>query len=317
MTIAEAILKSLEDLTEGGTATEVYQNIIAKNYYTFAKGKTPLATVQALLGDFIRNGDNRVKRVKNSDNIYHYYLAKNEKKVTFLSCPLSNQKVVTMGKTYCERDLHPLLVTFLKNENIYAKTIFHEQSNNSEEHQKWVHPDIIGTKFIEFDNKVCQSFFQATNRTNTVEIYSYELKKEIKSDYDLKRCFFQAVSNSSWANYGFLVAFEINDSLIEELERLNHSFGIGVIKLKANPYESQVLYPAKRRGLDFKTIEKLCNINNDFKRFIEQIEKVITADTKFIEDVKRRLEELCDKCFKSDSEISSYCKEKNVPSTTI
>lgn len=76
-------------------------------------------------------------------------------------------------------------------------------------------------------------------------------------------------------------------------------------------------YPAKRRGLDFKTIEKLCNINNDFKRFIEQIEKVITADTKFIEDVKRRLEELCDKCFKSDSEISSYCKEKNVPSTTI
>lgn len=317
MTIAETILKSLEDLTEGGTATEVYQNIIAKNYYTFAKGKTPLATVQALLGDFIRNGDNRVKRVKNSDNIYHYYLAKNEKKVTFLSCPLSNKKVVTMGKTYCERDLHPLLVTFLKNENIYAKTIFHEQSNNSEEHQKWVHPDIIGTKFIEFDNKVCQSFFQATNRTNTVEIYSYELKKEIKSDYDLKRCFFQAVSNSSWANYGFLVAFEINDSLIEELERLNHSFGIGVIKLKANPYESQVLYPAKRRGLDFKTIEKLCNINNDFKRFIEQIEKVITADTKFIEDVKRRLEELCDKCFKSDSEISSYCKEKNVPSTTI
>ena len=317
MTIAEAILKSLEDLTEGGTATEVYQNIIAKNYYTFAKGKTPLATVQALLGDFIRNGDNRVKRVKNSDNIYHYYLAKNEKKVTFLLCPLSNKKVVTMGKTYCERDLHPLLVTFLKNENIYAKTIFHEQSNNSEEHQKWVHPDIIGTKFIEFDNKVCQSFFQATNRTNTVEIYSYELKKEIKSDYDLKRCFFQAVSNSSWANYGFLVAFEINDSLIEELERLNHSFGIGVIKLKANPYESQVLYPAKRRGLDFKTIEKLCNINNDFKRFIEQIEKVITADTKFIEDVKRRLEELCDKCFKSDSEISSYCKEKNVPSTTI
>lgn len=317
MTIAETILKSLEDLTEGGTATEVYQNIIAKNYYTFAKGKTPLATVQALLGDFIRNGDNRVKRVKNSDNIYHYYLAKNEKKVTFLSCPLSNKKVVTMGKTYCERDLHPLLVTFLKNENIYAKTIFHEQSNNSEEHQKWVHPDIIGTKFIEFDNKVCQSFFQATNRTNTVEIYSYELKKEIKSDYDLKRCFFQAVSNSSWANYGFLVAFEINDSLIEELERLNHSFGIGVIKLKTNPYESQVLYPAKRRGLDFKTIEKLCNINNDFKRFIEQIEKVITADTKFIEDVKRRLEELCDKCFKSDSEISSYCKEKNVPSTTI
>ncbi len=312
MTIKEAILKTLEDLEKGGTARIVYQHILEHKYYIFSKGKTPDQTVSALLGEFIKNGDARVRRVKNDENVYWYYLTRNENKITFVTSQQTESNK-SPKSTYMERDLHPLLVTYLKNENIYATTIFHEQSNNSEEHQKWVHPDIIGTKFIEFDNKACQSFFQATNRMNSVELYSYELKREIKSDYDLKRFFFQAVSNSSWANYGFLVAFEINDSLIEELERLNHSFGIGVIKLKANPYESQILFPAKRKTLDFKTIEKLCNMNNSFRNFIEQIEKVITAGTKYIEDVKRGLEDLCDKCFKNDSDIASYCKMKNIP----
>lgn len=309
MTIKEAILKSLADLVDGGTSFEVYQHIVQKGYYTFIKGKTPASTVSALLGDFITHGDNRVKRVKNSENIYRYYLAKNENKIE--ACPLNKKQIDTT--TYAERDLHKLLVTYLKDKNIYAKTIFHEQSNKNEEHQKWVHPDIIGTKIVEYRNRTCQSFFKATDHSNAVEIYSYELKKEINSDYDLKRCFFQAVSNSSWANYGFLVAFEIGNNLLDELERLNHSFGIGVILLKANPYESQLLFPAKYRNLDFKTIEKLCNINPDFNKFFEQIEKVITAESKFSKDVKKGMEDLCDIGFKDDTECRAYCIEKKIP----
>lgn len=309
MTIKEAILKSLEDLVDGGMSFEIYQHIVQKGYYEFINGKTPAATVSALLGDFITKGDNRVKRIKNSKNIYRYYLAKNESKIDAFT--LNKKQIDTT--TYAERDLHKLLVTYLKDKDIYARTIFHEQSNKNEEHQKWVHPDIIGSKFVEYGNKTCQSFFKATNRLNAVEIYSYELKKEINSDYDLKRCFFQSVSNSSWANYGFLVAFEIGDNLLDELERLNHSFGIGVIQLKANPYESQILFPAKYKILDFKTIEKLCNINTDFNKFFEQIEKVITAESKFSKDVKKGMEDLCDVCFKDDSECKAYCKEKNIP----
>lgn len=309
MTIKEAILKSLADLVDGGTSFEVYQHIVQKGYYAFIKGKTPASTVSALLGDFITHGDNRVKRVKNSENIYRYYLAKNENKIE--ACPLNKKQIDTT--TYAERDLHKLLVTYLKDKNIYAKTIFHEQSNKNEEHQKWVHPDIIGTKIVEYRNRTCQSFFKATDHSNAVEIYSYELKKEINSDYDLKRCFFQAVSNSSWANYGFLVAFEIGNNLLDELERLNHSFGIGAILLKANPYESQLLFPAKYRSLDFKTIEKLCNINPDFNKFFEQIEKVITAESKFSKDVKKGMEDLCDIGFKDDTECRAYCIEKKIP----
>ena len=65
-----------------------------------------------------------------------------------------------------------------------------------------------------------------------------EIKKEINTDYELKKSYFQAVSNSSWANYGYLVALEISDNLKDEMERLNQSFGIGIIELKSNPYES-------------------------------------------------------------------------------
>lgn len=312
MTIKEAILKSLEELTEGGTAEAVYQHICIHNYFIFSNGKTPKNTVSAILGKFITKGDSRVKRIKNDDNVFCYYLAKNETKIEITTAFPTKQKKSSTKVTYLERDLHPLLATYLKNESIYTKTIFHEQSNKNEEHQKWIHPDIIGARFIEYENKACQSFLKATN-PNVIDIYSYELKKEIISDYELKKCYFQAVSNSSWANYGFLVAFEIADNLLDELERLNHSFGIGIIQLKANPFESQILFPARYKSLDFKTIEKLCNINKDFEKFFEQIEKVVTAESKFAKDVKKGMEDLCDKYFKNDSDIVTHCKKNNIP----
>jgi hypothetical protein len=49
---------------------------------------------------------------------------------------------------------------------------------------------------------------------DTLKLTSYEIKKEIKTDSELKEYYFQAVSNSSWANYGYLVAFEVGDNLI-------------------------------------------------------------------------------------------------------
>ncbi|MFP3632730.1 hypothetical protein SB776_39675, partial [Burkholderia sp. SIMBA_045] len=52
-----------------------------KNYYEFLKGKTPGATISAQLGDYIRSGDSRVKRIKRSNGIYYYYLAKNEQQI--------------------------------------------------------------------------------------------------------------------------------------------------------------------------------------------------------------------------------------------
>jgi len=37
------------------------------------------------------------------------------------------------------------------------------------------------------------------------------------------------------------------------------------LNLKSNPYESKILFQAKYRDLDFKTIDKLCKVNERYE----------------------------------------------------
>jgi len=318
MTLKEATLKSLEDIGGLTNYAEVLNHILVHKYFDFGAGRTPGSTVSAVLGDFIRNGDARVKRIKQDGGTYSYYLTKNEDKigVDVLSGATETVTVkkVDKVKSYEERDLHKLLSSYLKNTGIYSKTIFHEQSTyGKDNYQIWTHPDMVGIKFLNLQTKASQNFLKSINRVDTFKMSSYELKREINSDSELKKAFFQAVSNSSWANYGYLVAFEISDSLTEEMERLNQSFGIGVIELNANPYKSKVLFTPTYRDLDFKTIDKLCKINREFEKFIEQTEKLMTAEERYYRATEKELDEFCDSYFSSDTEIEKYCKDKNIP----
>lgn len=97
------------------------------------------------------------------------------------------------------------------------------------------------------------------------------------------------------------------------MERLNQSFGIGIIELNANPYQSKVLYPASYRDLEFKTIDKLCKINRDFEQFVEQVDKLMTASERYYKSTEKELNEFCDDYFENDTEVEEYCKEKNIP----
>jgi len=317
MTIKEAILKSLEDIGVLTNYMEVHDHIIKNGYYNFGTAKTPAATISALLGDFIRNGDARVKRVKQEGGSYAYYLTKNEQDIgveTLSTTSETTAATLTKANTYHERDLHKLLSSYLNNTNIYSKTIFHEQSKQGKDsNQTWTHPDMIGVKFLNLKTKVSQNFLKSINRIDTFKLSSYEIKKEINSDADLKKAYFQAVSNSSWANYGYLVAFEFSDSLSDEMERLNQSFGIGIIELNANPYQSKVLFSAKYRALDFKTMDKLCTINKEFEQFIEQTDRLMAAQEGYYKATEKELHEFCDDYLQSETDIENYCKEKNIP----
>ena len=170
---------------------------------------------------------------------------------------------------------------------------------------------------MNLQHKVSQNFIKTVNRVDTFRMYSYEIKKEITTDNELKKAYFQAVSNSSWANYGYLVAFSISSNLLEEIKRLNQAFGIGVIELDSNPYQSKVLYQPVYREMDFRTIDKLCLINKNFEAFIEQVEKLLSANDKYHNAVEKELDEVCDKYFATDAEVISYCKEKNIPSKYV
>lgn len=109
------------------------------------------------------------------------------------------------------------------------------------------------------------------------KLFSFELKKEL-SFSNLKKSYFQAVSNSSWANEGYLVVFDIDDEVLNELRRLNQSFGIGVIKLESEISNSKILLPAKEREIDMQTLNMLIdNSPEDFEPFIKDINKQIKA----------------------------------------
>jgi len=265
----------------------------------------------------VRRNDKRVRRTR-AGRGYVYYFGKHENEIVLNNTSSDTNDKRTSKKSnsnaYTERDLHILLSSYLWNDDTYSKTIFHVKSQNSkDDHQKWVHPDMIGIRFLTLQNKSSNALLKVINKSDAFDIISYELKRAIRSDYDLKKCFFQAVSNSSWANHGFLVAFEISDNVLDEMARLSQSFGIGIIQLGADPFESQVLFPSRHHDLDFKTIDKLCQINQDFAKFIAQTEMVLAADEKYVKAARKEFESFCDPYFKTDSDIKKYCEKRNIP----
>lgn len=217
-----------------------------------------------------------------------------------------------ISKLFHERDLHRLFCTSLRAKNIYAKTIFHEKDyKKSDPALVWVHPDIVGVEIERFENETTLSILKAVEPSEIVKIYSFELKRSIDSDNQLKQYFFQALSNSNWANYGYLVTYEISESLNDEMSRLNEAFGIGIIKMDAR--EIQVLYPARERKLDYNAIEKLNSINPNFKEFISHVAKIITASKEWFSPAKLSLENVCDDILLNNEAIEKYCKEHNIP----
>ena len=317
MTICEAILLVLEEIRQPITGTDIYNGIIANKYYVFTKAKNPEAVIHSMAGDFIRKGDTRVKRIEKEGTGYLYYLTKYEENIDFdqfdSGSVISTSSKHVKKSEFNERDLHKLFGTYLKSKNISSKTIYHEKSAKDDENQKWVHPDLIGVKLLSLQTNSSKSFLKTISKKDTFKLLSYELKKELKNDSELKKAYFQAVSNSSWANYGYLVAFEIENRLIEEIERVNESFGIGVIQLCSNPFQSKILCHSHYRELDIKTIDKLCKMNKDFYIFIEQIEKLLSAEERYYSSSERELENICDEYFVNDAKIIEYCKEKNIP----
>ena len=185
-----------------------------------------------------------------------------------------DRKIKKLTKSYKERDLHPLLSYFVYTyHSIYTKTIFHENSRKTTFSQ-WQHPDIVGAFFPM--EKWEPEIFDIVNYTGNqpVKIFSYELKKELNFS-NLREAYFQAVSNSSWANEGYLVAPEIDRSedFILEIIRLSNSFGIGLISLDINnPDDTEIIIQARQKDiLDIEMVNKISQINPDFKEFLMRI----------------------------------------------
>ena len=189
-----------------------------------------------------------------------------------------NIEVTTIPETitFSEHDLYPILIDYLKTElNLYCQRIDEKRSKNSRGSggNQWLHPDIVAMQPVDKEwNELIRSCVKQ-GAGQSVRLWSFEVKKELTGS-NARKSFFQAVSNSSWANEGYLVATSISDSSVEqELRMLSALHSIGVILLNPeNPSESEMMLPAKSRAdVDWQSVNRILVENADFKDYIELV----------------------------------------------
>ncbi len=56
-------------------------------------------------------------------------------------------------------------------------------------------------------------------------------------------------------------------------------------------------------------------MDEEFEKFIEQTEKLMTASEKYASGAEKELDEFCDHYFANDTEFENYCIEKHIPTT--
>lgn len=175
-----------------------------------------------------------------------------------------------------EHDLYPMLSTYLEAEHgVVSGRIDEKRSSNKAGSgaNEWLHPDLVGMEDLSCDwtreLRDCARELAARR----ARLWSFEVKLLINRS-NVRKSYFQAVSNSSWAHFGYLVAEKFEgDGTMKELTMLAAAHGIGVIQLDSTaPTESQVMIPARERpDVDWDMCNRLAEENTDFVAYIERI----------------------------------------------
>lgn len=323
----------LKDATTPLSSREIWENGIELGFdkkMTY-KGVTPERTINSLLSTSVRSELDSKYEIYGSRPI-KYYLKENKNIILEPSDTgeqtnedLENDSSENKPEKFNERDLHPLLSYFVYTDPTFkatTKTIFHEKSGKKKQGvNKWIHPDIVGVSFPFTEKPISEEerkiiSLQKNLCSNSVLLYSFELKKEIDFQ-NLREYFFQAVSNSSWANKGYLVAHTIckDVEFEEELRRLSGVFGIGVIELNPDSIEASVIFSEAKYNdqLDWGMIKQLSSQNADFSRFIVEISKSIDISENHVssDEGKMNLKNLTREI------MTKYVKSKNMSKIDI
>lgn len=278
-------------------------------------GKTPWATIAAYCYTDINNNGESSMIIQTSSRPAQFFLRNLALKVDLpkvqekKEIEFAKEEKAELKKKFTERDLHPILVTYALGDTHFKanlKTIYHENSSRATKGlNEWLHPDVVGVYFPFRDYKKETLEIQNHLSITSIKLFSFELKISLNFG-NLRQSYFQAVSNSSWANEGYLVALNMDDdpTFKDEVRRLNNAFGIGIIKLNPeNVYESEIVFPSRiNQEIDWDTVNRLVNENSDFSDFL----KLITEDCK-LQKVKSQY----DKVLKVE-ELMKYIHEKGI-----
>ncbi len=184
---------------------------------------------------------------------------------------------------FTEHELYPKLIEFLRAE-YSAKGARIDESKASNKRgkggNKWLYPDVVAVDALTKNLNVEVVEALKHSGEQRARLWSFEVKKLLNKS-NVREAYFQTVSNSSWANFGYLVAARIEGAdAIKELQMLYAVHGIGLIELEPeSPTESIVRIPAREKpNIEWTMCSRLADENSDFQDFMKRVRKFFQTD---------------------------------------
>lgn len=178
-----------------------------------------------------------------------------------------------------EHELYPLLAEYLLDEELGVRAMRINERRSSNRFgggaNEWLHPDLVGLEDLTADWRRELRECVSVLGERRARLWSFEVKLLLNRS-NARKSFFQAVSNSSWAHFGYLVAERVEgDGTLKELRMLAAAHGIGLIQLdRQSPSESQILIPARERSeIDWDMCNRLTEENADFAEFLGRVRR--------------------------------------------
>ena len=231
----------------------------------------------------------KIEQAQSGEGYLKYQYAEKESEEVL---KISSVEETKLG--FREKKLYPLLQNYLIfRHGIGSRRIEESKSpyHNEKGKNHWRYPDIVGIEDINSNWSANIENFVKRDLNLQIRFWSFEVKVIINRS-NLRECFFQAVANSSWANFGYLVAEKI-DGVDDELRMLSDHHGIGFILLGGecdNPEEdrSYIKYPAKEKlSIDWAMADKLAKESDDFNRCMKLINAFYSSSSENKEFLKK------------------------------
>ncbi len=274
---AETALKKINKAMSANDLWKKFQTL-GLDKQIGSNGKKPWDTLASEISYDIKNNQNSI-----------FYMEGEKPRIFGLKEQLSSEELVekaaiikneTLVK-YHERELHPFAVNLSREKFdgiVYCKTIRNEISKKGAKgSNEWEHPDIVGVSYpFGMSPEILKM-----EKFNLKKFYSFELKKDLSMSV-LKEYYFQAVANSSWANFGYLMVENIDwgddDAMYSKMQRLVNQQGIGIIQMNLDKInESKIWFQSREKEVDPYFMDELMSINADFKDFIGNVVKDIES----------------------------------------
>lgn len=180
-----------------------------------------------------------------------------------------------------EKDLYPMVAKYLwemKSRKLYPMRIDEKKAanTNGKEGNKFLYPDLVALEDLMPSNvwKENVRLGAIASGAPQSKIWSFEVKYEINSISDARKSYLQAITNSAWANYGYLVATKISTTAFDELKLFHELHGIGVLLLDTgNPENDTVikLSARERESVDWPMCNRIACQNKDFEQFLGKV----------------------------------------------